>query len=134
MNTILPKEQYNVLWRTSWLSFLTGIYALYKGHYYVAHIPLGVWLTSINYWRYPNYSWSRYIDMTYVNYALISQITYARGKNKEFEHNMVMAFAIGFYPIGIYFYKKKYYWISTICQAQIHIFANIANYILYSNL
>lgn len=50
---ILTKEQYIFLWKISFLSLISCIYAIYKNHYDLALVPGGVFLTSINYWRYP---------------------------------------------------------------------------------
>jgi len=61
---------------------ISCIYAIYKNHYDLALVPGGVFLTSINYWRCPDYSWRRYLDMIYVKLALIYQIY--RAYNAEY--------------------------------------------------
>jgi hypothetical protein len=128
---ILPKPQYTFLWRLSWLSLLSGIYALYRQHYYLAPAPIGVWLTSINYWRYPDYSWRRYVDIIYVHTALVYQIVKAYNMQNAKEYYMILAIGVAFYPIGVYFHSHKKLWLSTICHSQIHIFGNISNFVLY---
>lgn len=77
MCTIISKPYSNFLWYTSWLSCISGLFAVYRGHYYLAPAPFGVWLTSINYWYHPDYSWRRYIDMIYVHIAIIYKTLYA---------------------------------------------------------
>lgn len=46
---ILPKPQCNFMYYGSWLSLISGCYALYKKHYDLSLVPFGVFLTSINY-------------------------------------------------------------------------------------
>jgi hypothetical protein len=36
------------------------------------------------------------------------------------------------FPLGIYFYKKKQFWKSTISNSALHIVANLSNMLLYS--
>ena len=58
----LKPSQYNIIWNLAWLSLSSSVYATYKGHYNLAFIPGGVFLTSINYWRNPEVrSWRRYL-------------------------------------------------------------------------
>ena len=109
------------------------MYAVYNGHYDLSICTGGVFLTSINYWRYPVYSsWRRYLDIIYVNVALIYQL-YAAYKSHCMLHYYLLTFAaIGFYPLGHYYYAKKQFWHSTYAHCALHILANIANLILYS--
>lgn len=55
------------------------MYAVYNGYYGLSICSGGVFLTSINYWIYPNYSWRRYLDMTYVIFAMNYQLYKAYG-------------------------------------------------------
>ena len=131
---IISKEQSNVLWNTSWFCFLSAFYAFYREYYFLSLLPGGCFLTSINYWHLPDYSWRRYIDIIYVKCSVFLQTYHAYIKQAEhFEIYLVIMFmAIQFYIFGVYFYVKKHYWTSTFCHALLHLFANIANIILYS--
>ena len=129
---IVPRLHANYLFFTSCLSLVSGIYALYKKQYNFAIYPLGVFITSINYWIHPINDWRRYVDMTYVTFAIISQSFYA------FEHPNFKPYFITiligalFYPVSRYF-QNIYLPLSTLCHSMIHIVANIANFILYSD-
>lgn len=129
---VLPMSQCNFLWRLSWLSMFSGIYALYRGYYDLAHVPLGVWLTSINYWRHPDYSWRRYVDIVYVHLAMIYQIVRAYKAQNATAYYAILAFGVSFFPIGVFYHKRGDTWLSTLCHGQVHIFGNISNFVLYA--
>ena len=71
MECILYPEQYKIIYNVSFLSLGSCMYAIYNGYYCLSICPGGVFLTSINYWRHPDYSWRRYLDMTYVKLSFI---------------------------------------------------------------
>jgi len=77
--SILEPDQYKNIYNVSFLALGSCAYAAYKGHYILSICPGGVFLTSINYWYYPDYSWRRYLDMTYVSLALFYQLYKAYG-------------------------------------------------------
>ena len=131
----LKPSQYNIIWNLSWLSLSSSVYAIYKGHYNLAFIPGGVFLTSINYWRKPEiWSWRRYLDLGYVNTALLYQLYKVYINNAQYakEYYCITGIATICYPIGVYYYKKKQYWKHITFHGALHIFANIANFILYT--
>jgi hypothetical protein len=131
----LKPSQYNIIWNVSWLSLSSSLYAIYKGHYNLAFVPGGVFLTSINYWREPAVSsWRRTLDVGYVNMALIYQLYKVYITNAQYskEYYFFTGIASVCYQIGMYYYKKKKYWKHIIYHSGLHIFANIANFILYS--
>jgi hypothetical protein len=129
---ILCQEQSYCIWQLSFLSLISSLYAIYKGYYDLALVPGGIFLTSINYWRNPDYSWRRILDMTYIKFAVIYQIIRAYQSQYSTLYYMILFISICWYPIGIYFYKKKSFWLSTYSHCILHIIANISNYILYS--
>lgn len=47
---IVPREHANFLVSLSFLSLVSGVYAINRGHYELAMVPLGVFTTSIVYW------------------------------------------------------------------------------------
>ena len=130
MKLVLYPEQYKMIYNVSFLSLGSSIYAIYNKHYMISLCPASVFLTSINYWQKPDYSWRRYLDMFCVKLALSCQMIKAYQSEYQIEYYALMFFAIGFYPLGIYYYKKKNYWYSTYAHCALHIFANIANIIL----
>jgi hypothetical protein len=132
MECVLNPDQYKIIYNTSFLSLGSSMYALYNGHYDLSICSGGVFLTSINYWIYPDYSWRRYLDMTYVKLALFYQLYSAYRSQYMIHYYSLMFFAISFYPLGIYYHKKNLFWHSTCSHCLIHIIANVANIILYS--
>jgi hypothetical protein len=132
MDCILYPEQYKLIYKISFLSLGSSMYAVYNGYYDLSICPGGVFLTSINYWIYPNYSWRRYLDMTYVIFAMNYQLYKAYGSQYMIPYYSLMITAVSMYPLGIYYYKKKLFWYSTYAHCTLHIIANIANILLYS--
>lgn len=134
MDCILPEAQCAIIYKTSFLSFGSSLYAVYNGCYQLSVCPLGVFLTSINYWRKPDYSWRRYLDIGVVKCALLTQMYKAYGTRYMYHYYGLTAVAIGFYQLGVHYYKQQKYWESTYAHCALHIFANIANLFLYSGL
>ena len=129
---ILEPEQYHILWRASFFSLATSLYAIYKGHYNLAFCPAGVFCTSINYWRHPDYSWRRYVDMTYVHLALLYQLRAASRSEYGNNYYAIMALGACCYQVGVVYFKKKDYWRSTYAHVGLHFIANVGNLVLYS--
>jgi hypothetical protein len=129
---ILQTEQCNFIWKVSFLSLFSAIYAGYKGHYDLILSPGGVFLTSILYWIKPDYSWRRTLDISYVKLAVTYQIIRAYRAEKAYLYYATLSSSIFFYNLGVYYYKKKQFWRSTYCHSILHFLANISNIILYS--
>jgi hypothetical protein len=143
---IMKRKYYSCIYRVSFLSFLSSIYAIYCDCYDLAIVPGGVFLTSVNYWRRPTYGWRRNLDMGYVASALIYQNYHAYHAYHAYYYMMnldqsfallylaLMLFSIGCYPVSVYLYKKKDIWGSTYVHCLLHVVANIANVVLYNGL
>ena len=132
MVCILPRKQYKMIYNMSFLSLGSSMYAIYNGYYKLAICPGGVFLTSINYWIHPDYSWRRYIDIAYVCGAISYQLYKAYGSQYMIPYYSLMCVGCSMYPLGIYYYKKKLLWHSTYAHCALHLIANIANIVLYS--
>ena len=63
MTCILEPQQCKLIYKVSFLSLGTSMYAFYNKHYSLSYVTGGVFLTSINYWKHPDYSWRRYVDI-----------------------------------------------------------------------
>ena len=124
--------QNKMVWNVSWLSLGSSIYALYNGHYDIAFVPGGIFLTSINYWRYPDYSWRRYIDIYYVYTGFTYQLIRAYRAEYATTYYSTLLIALVCYPTGMYYHHKQNYWYSAYMHCLLHIIANISNLILYS--
>ena len=131
-NCILQPEQYNFLWKTSFLSLFSSLYGIYKGHNDISYSTFAVFLSSINYWKKPNYSWRRYLDITVVNISLIYHLLRAQNSQYSKLYYSTLFTSICFYPLSKYYYNKKLYWYSTYSHSMLHLLANISNIILYS--
>ncbi len=130
MSHLLP-AQYNTIFKISFLSFGSSMYALYHRHYRLSLCPGGVFLTSIHYWSKPE-PWRRKIDMTYVLCALLYQ-TYQAHKSPYRIHYYTLTIIAGsMYPLALYYSRQKQYWSSTYAHCALHILANLANVVLYS--
>lgn len=129
---ILYPEQCSFIYRTSFFSIFSSMYAVYNGYYDLSLVPGGVFLTSINYWWKPDYSWRRYLDMAYVKLAITYQLIRAYNSENRDLYYSITGLSILFYVLGVHYYKKKLYWHSTYAHSMLHITANIGNIILYS--
>jgi hypothetical protein len=132
METILEKEQYIILYRVSYLSLFSALYAFYMTHYSLAIVPGSVFLSSIHYWKKPDYSYRRYLDMAVVKTAVIYQHYMAYNAQYANMYYGILYVAMLSYPIAVYYYNKKDYWKSTYAHMMLHIIANIGNIVLYS--
>ena len=129
---ILYKEQCRFICKASCLSLISLFYAIHREYYGMTIVPGGVFLTSINYWRNPDYSWRRTVDIFYVKTSLFFNIFVAYHTDRFYAYLSIISISILFYLIGIEYYKRKMYWRSTYCHSMLHVIANIANIVLYS--
>jgi hypothetical protein len=132
METILDEPQYMVLYKSSYTILISIAYALYRKHYVLIIVPSMVFLTSINYWRKPDYSWRRYFDMITVKCMMVYQIYVAY--NAQFINHCLVLWVIG--TFAYYFATVKYWngdrWSSVYLHMLCHIFSNLGNLVLYS--
>lgn len=128
----VQKSQSTFLFYMSNMALFSGSYAVYQGYYDLAACAYVVWLTSLNYWRLPDYSWRRYFDITCVNIALGYHMFHAYRNTNATAYYAVVSLGISFYFIGVYFFYKQDSWASTVCHANVHLFGNVANTILYA--
>ena len=132
MECILYREQYTLIYNISFLTLGSCIYATYNGYYVISICPGCVFLTSIHYWKYPDYSYRRYLDMVCVHLGLFYQLYRAYNSQYMIQYYVLTFIAASMFPLGIYYYKRKMLWHSTYAHCALHIIANIANIILYS--
>ena len=129
---LYPKKHNSFLYSTAWLSLTSGMFAIYKKHYDLAIVPLGVWLSSILYWHNPVYhSWRRTIDVTVVRTALVYQLWRARSAEYKNPYYATVGIACCCYPLSSYFLSQKNYSLSVFSHSLVHIFGNVSNFILY---
>lgn len=128
----LPPDQSKFLWYSSSLGLGSFIYDFYKKKYDISFATAAIFLTSINYWRHPTYCWRRKLDIT-TACSVASYCTFrAIGSQYQYPFNLALFSGLLFYPLGVYYYNKKKYWVSTYFHSAVHISANISNIILCS--
>ena len=127
---VLPPGPSAYLWRLSWLSLASAVAAVLGGHVDLVFVPLGVWLTSILYWQRPNYSWRRYLDIAYVQFALWFQVYRAANAQHRVPYYALTFAGVPFFLLGTYLSASP--WSSALCHGMIHILANAGNVYLYS--
>ena len=132
MDTILEKNHYIWIYRSSHLALISFLYSLYQAHYTLAIVPCSVFITSLLYWQKPDYSYRRTLDMVVVKTCGIYQ--YYVAYSAPYGRYYYMANTVGLvcYLAGIHYYSKKYFWASTLAHIGLHVFANIANVLIVS--
>lgn len=129
---VYPPSHNHYVWWISWINLPAGLYAIYRGYYDICPVPLGVFATSLLYWKHPKIKgWERIVDMSYVFCALSYQCVRAVGAQYMIPHYTVMGMAIMCYPVSEY-YHKRHSWVSVGFHSLIHVFGTLANVILYS--
>lgn len=128
---LLHPEQYNLLWKTSFSALASSISAYYNGYYECALLGVSVFATSLNYWRYPTYSWRRNIDIGAVHFTIFYHLWLAIKSKSSYLHFACLFTGLSCYPISIYYYKQNRYWISTYLHSCVHIIANTAYIIMF---
>ena len=108
-------NHHKYLMATSHFSLLSAIYA-YNNSIKLWIIPAGVYVNSINYWRNPTMGLRR-------NVPIITRLYFT-----------LIILSVAAYPISYWFQWRKQYVTSTFTHSLIHLFANIANIILYQNM
>jgi hypothetical protein len=133
MNTIIPVEQYRILYGSSYLALVSLAYALYTAQPTVIPIGIGsIFLTSITYWHKPDHSWRRTLDMTVSFTCITYQHCISYRAQYALQYYTLYCMAVAAYYTGTQYYKKGELWKSTYAHLAFHIFCNMANITLYS--
>lgn len=132
MTTVLDRKHYIHMYRTSHIFLLSFFYGILRQHYSVAIVPGLIFLGSINYWKNPDYSYRRYLDIGITTSGVIYQNYMAYNAEYAKLYYLICLTGILSYPLGIYYYRKMDYWKYTYAHCSLHIIANIGTIILYS--
>ena len=138
----LPLPNAHFIWYCAWLSIPSAIYAYtHPATVHFAMVPAAVFATSLLYWRNPiRDSWRRKLDIAVVSAGLAHHMYYALtspGIQPSTTRTTYLAL-IGVSAMS-YIVSECYscghcssqYWPATYAHASIHLFANIANLVLY---
>lgn len=129
---LLP-AQYNLLYSTSWLTLVSGSYALLKKNDNYSILPFSIFATSLIYWKYPVYGWRRNLDVYLVQSTAVIQAYLSFYSSNFFYYNLFSFVGGSCYCISHYFFRKKYYWTYTCFHIGLHVLTNIGNMCLYHN-
>jgi hypothetical protein len=130
---ILPYSYSIFIVRISSLSFLSSIYAFYRGYYDLSLVPFSIGCSSVLYWMYPDYSWRRYFDIFVVQIGLWYQCYRIWNSEYWFYYYFVTFISIVWFLLGLLsYYECRSYRITTFTHCMLHVFANIANCVVYS--
>ncbi len=139
MSLSLPLPNAYFIWYCAWLSIPSAIYAY--NHPATAHyttVPAAVFITSLNYWRNPlRDSWRRTLDIAVVFSGASYQSYYAfqtTSSSTFTVYSILIAISTACYMISNYLLTRGKIWPGTYAHASIHLFANIANIVLYSGM
>jgi len=128
---ILPRDDYLILYRLSYISLLSGVVALLFRHYDLCVAPFSVCATSTLYWRRPDYGFRRALDVTVVHAALAFQLWRAReAEHGRYYYAITGVGAVAFL-LGVLAYRRGAVRLSTLLHGAVHVLANAANLVLY---
>jgi hypothetical protein len=138
---VLPLAQAYFIWYCAWLSIPSALYAYsIPTISHLAIIPAAVFTTSVLYWRIPRRdSWQRKLDITVVISGLSYNSYYVYSSEAiPISTKQIYSTLIGIsgmcYAFSEYLIRCGRIWPATYAHASIHLFANIANIILYNSL
>jgi len=123
---ILPQEQSKFIYYISYCAVPSFLYGLYTKQYFYALTPGIGFITSINYWRHPIYSWRRNVDICFVCSSYIYNMFNANKTYYAMWYYTFACIAGSFYLLSWFYYNKKQYWLSTYSHGMVHVFGNIA--------
>lgn len=134
----------------SYLSACTALLAVYMQLYDLCFVPFLVFATSINYWRWPDYSYRRYVDIAVVQLGIWYQSVRAQQAPEPYRtlfYSTLFCACLCFAP-AMYFVERppNHDWqkfldssvrvhrrlaISTLFHVLCHVLGNVSNCILY---
>jgi hypothetical protein len=131
MEPIYDVEQYKWLYLTSYAALIGSAVAFFRKHYVISFMQFLIYMTSINFWSLPDYSWRRTLDLVVVKICVVYQTYLAY--NAEYAWMYYPMFLIGFmfYPLALYFFNQGHKWLSVYSHMALHISALISSSILY---
>lgn len=129
-NLILPFKFSRCILFVSFLSVGTSFYAFQVNAHDLMLMPLFVFITSVNYWRFPIYGWRRNIDITAVCSSILYKVYLIQTSPNGFYTSLSLMTGILFYIVGWLFHYYNYYHISTLFHCGVHLLANLSMFFL----
>lgn len=120
---------------SSHASLFSAMYCIYHGIRWHWIYPIGVYVNSINYWRYPVRGMRRNIDITFGCSGLAVSIAYSYWNvNDVLLYYWLTFLACSMYPISWWLHYRKYFTLSVIAHIMIHLFGNAGKIVLYNQI
>lgn len=134
-SVVAPRSHGHFMCVMSTCGFISGVYCYRAGFYVLSASPFLTYASSINYWRYPVYGTRRNIDILFVTSSLaLHSVLSLKIDNMKVHYLYLTPIVAALYSISWLFYKRKYYWSSTIAHGAIHVVANVMNILFYKAL
>lgn len=130
--TVVPYEHYCVLYKSSFSSLIAALYAFYRGYYMIGLMPFILFITSINYWRYPTYSWRRNVDIGWVVFIATYQALLSITAENGWLYYIFLSGVISSYMTSHYLCNRGYAWCSTISHICTHMCGLFGQVLLYA--
>jgi len=130
--SILEYEQYILIYKLSYIHFISSIYAFIYQPYTFGLLNFLSVISSINYWKYPLYNWKRTMDIITVNSTMLYYLYKAFYSNYGLYYYLVAISSIISFIVSHYYYNIKDMWKSTGFHILVHIYGFIGNMILFS--
>ena len=131
-NTVIPLEHYKMLYISSFMMLAPMLFAIYKGYYFLSLFPLGIFLTSINYWCYPVRCWRRNIDIIWVSISATYLGLVAYKSENGYLYYICLTILISSYFASNLVSKMRYQWTSTALHSCTHLFGCLGQFFLYN--
>jgi hypothetical protein len=133
MTLILEKKYSKLIFYNSFNLLIISMIGLYNNYYLNTLSIFSVFLTSINYWRYPIKGFRRNIDIMMVGLSIAYNSYYVYDCAYGHYYISMIILGIMIYIFSGLLYTKKYLGLSTLLHCKVHLLSNIANYLLFTN-
>ena len=104
--------------------------AIIRDYLDLVPVPLGVFITSVNYWRNPTLSWRRNVDIGVVFLSLVYQCIRAIWAEYGVHYYFITGIAVGCYVASQYTFSA-HTGVSALFHVMVHVVGNVANIVLY---
>ena len=126
-------DQYKWLYLTSCFPLVVSVYAFFRGYPIISFLQFSIYLSSINFWRLPDYSWRRYVDFAVVKLCILYQNIYlvAGAENARAFYGI---FSVGVlaYALSFYFHAIGKIWFSVYVHIFMHTLSALGCIYLYT--
>jgi hypothetical protein len=130
--TVVLQQKYaNRIYNTSHL-ILSQVYVAYHHKlFYCGLMAFAVYLTSLNYWRYPVKGWRRNLDMVTAGLALTFHIAIAIQNSAPISYLILVGMGLFAYSLAR---RSTCQNDSSKLHCLMHLFGNLSNLVLYTHL